>query len=81
MKVSDDDVLINLSRLGLLYHIELLELESAPTFKKHENRLFVLLVDEMLNEVVVVVSDHFLDDFDEGFGFFDVFDLFFEVEV
>jgi hypothetical protein len=36
----------------------------APAFEKLENRLFVLLVDEMLDEVIVVVSNHLLDDFD-----------------
>jgi hypothetical protein len=64
LKVFDENVLIDLSRLGLFYHIELLEFQSAPTFEKPENRLFVLLVDEMLDEVIVVVSNHLLDDFD-----------------
>jgi hypothetical protein len=64
LKVFDENVLIDLSRLGLFYHIKLLEFQSAPAFEKLENRLFVLLVDKMLDEVIVFVSKHLLDDFD-----------------
>jgi hypothetical protein len=34
MKVSDENVLIHLSTLGEVYHVDLLEFESAPRLKK-----------------------------------------------
>ena len=35
----------------------------------------------MLDEVIVVVGDDFLDDFDEELSFFDVFDFLLEAEI
>ncbi len=65
MKVSDENVLIHLSTWGQIYHINLFKFESAPKLKKLEDGILVLLVNEMLDEVIVVTGNDFLDDFNE----------------
>ncbi len=65
MKVSDENVLIYLSTWGQIYHINLFEFESAPGLKKLEDGILVLLVDKMLDEVIVVAGNDFLDNFNE----------------